>query len=100
MIPIKDVIQMASDAGAELGAMEGIEFAIVMTPDQLFTMCHLIFEMGKAEELQALREQTPVAYIEYSDDKRQSWYLVYSKSKDRQQEPLYAAPKAQNAPEA
>ena len=52
------------------------------------------------QELQALREQTPVAYIEYSDDKRQSWYLVYSKSKDRQQEPLYAAPKAQNAPEA
>ena len=47
MIPIKDVIQMAADSGAELGAMDGMEFAIVMTPDQLYTVCHLIFEMGK-----------------------------------------------------
>jgi len=47
MIPINDVIQMASDAGAELGAMDGIEFAIVMTPEQLYTMSNLIFEMGK-----------------------------------------------------
>ena len=55
MIPIKDVIQMASEAGAEFGAMEGIEFAIVMTPEQLYTMCHLIFEMGKVSPNDKLR---------------------------------------------
>ena len=48
MIPIKDVILMAKDAGAEFGAMEGIEFAIAMTPEQLYAICYLIFEMGSA----------------------------------------------------
>ena len=68
MIPIRDVIQMASDAGAELGKMEGIEFAIVMTPEQIYTMCHLIFEMGKVSpnvELTGL----PLTEGENSNDK-------------------------------